>query len=202
MFIFKATIGGLHKKSGVLTLERRAVSAEWSAPRVYHGDSVSLIAELRGVADGTAATFRIHEKNWLTGEDQEIEGGTLNATVQGGRATADWTSSWRPNDDKTGCDTFVHCYFIVDAGGLSAHSNPLEIWPVFEHTPEGGTPGAAYCVRDTRGRERHGALADGGKISERGLHPNRSYASVGGNAPAPDGTAPDSAPATSDQAEA
>src|SRR5262249_23689375 len=150
----------------------------WSAPHVFHGESVSLAAEVRGVADGTAATFRIHEKNWLTGEDQELEGGMLSATVQGGRASAEWTAAWRPNDDKAGCDTFVHCYFIVETGGLSARSDPLEIWPVFEHAPEAGAAGAAYRVRDTRGRERQGVLADGGKIVERGLHPTRSFASV------------------------
>lgn len=177
--IFKAQIGSLRKASNVLSVERRIVSARWSVARVYDGESVSLEVETRGVADGAAVTLRIYEKDWLTSDDLVDDAGPRSAVVQNGRASVSWKAVWRPDDEKTGCENFIHYYFVAEIDGLIAHSPLLEVWPVLELTPEGAAAGAPYCVRLPDGTERHGVTGDGGRIRVPGARPGRAFASLG-----------------------
>jgi hypothetical protein len=79
---------------------------------------VTLTASMRGVEDGTQASFEIHK----AADDSVV------ATVQGEVAEGSATVSWDPSISPEGEDRGLRIYYIVTAGDQTVRSQELEVY--------------------------------------------------------------------------
>lgn len=172
-FIFKAKIESVWRKSNVLTLEKRIVSAKWERREAFDGQTLSMEVTLQGIPDGAEATFRVYEKDWMTEDDLAADSGEINAIVQNNRIETSWTARWQPDDETTGGEVFIECYFEVQVDGLVAYSDLLVVWPVLDVAPNGPdgrpAPNTPYKILLPDGTERQGSTDSDGRIREAGL---------------------------------
>jgi hypothetical protein len=126
-FIFKATVGGIWRKSDQLMVQWHAKEAAWSSNVASEGDDVTLRARLRGVRDGEDATVTIMEKGWWDGSDEQAD--QLQASVTDGAIEASWkvpVSSEPLVFGDTGRRDF---YFTVEVGSLQCTSQIIAVFP-------------------------------------------------------------------------
>ncbi len=120
--------------------------------RLALGQPVKLVADARGLSDGSAAVFRVLCPARGSADDPVLE---LQGAVKGGRVEAEWTNAGE-------AEVPLHEYsFLCTAGGKSARSQALTYTDSVELAlADGGKPcaGVEYVLTLGDGSERRGKL--------------------------------------------
>ena len=122
-FVFKATVGGIWRKSGTLAVQHEVQSLDWSTSQAQEGESVTLRANTSGVPDGERVTIVIYEKRWRKAKD--LEARRIDVTIQGGSLTTTWTARPATTADERGKVDHVEFYFTIETNKLRRTSGLL-----------------------------------------------------------------------------
>ena len=125
VYVFKASVAGLWRKSDTIAVVHEAASATWSGTVAAAGDTLTLRAQVRGVKDGDSAYFTIFEKAWRGLSDPDID--QVQSTVNDGMAEATFTIPDPIEPPARGDDGRRHLFFIAEAGGVFATSEILTV---------------------------------------------------------------------------